>query len=334
MNYNPLVLVTGATGVLGPSVVAELVKANYRIRTLSLDHPAVGILPVKVETCVGDVTDRNTVQDAMVNVDAVIHLAALLHITNPPSNMRIKYEKVNVGGTANVVDAAVKSGVRRVVFFSTIAVYGNTKGQVVNENTEPHPDTIYGETKLAAEHLVLKARDAYGRPLGTVLRLAAVYGSRIKGNYQQLLRALNSGWFIPVGNGLNRRTLIYDKDVAHAAFLALQHPVAAGKVFNVSDGKIHSMQYIISTMCQALDRKAPYVYLPAGHVRSAIKIIEKAAHVIGLQSPISCSLLDKYMEDLAVEAKLIQEELRFAPKFDLYSGWREAVQEMRNLYEL
>ena len=117
-------------------------------------------------------------------------MAALLRIVNPPSELREKYERVNIGGTATVVEAAIKAGVKRVVLFSTIAVYGPSDGRVLNEMSPTHPDTFYAQTKRAAEQIVLNARGADGQPLGTVLRLGAVYGSRIKGNYERLTRAL------------------------------------------------------------------------------------------------------------------------------------------------
>ena len=79
------------------------------------------------------------------------------------------------------------------------------------------PDTFYAQTKLAAEQIVLNARRAEGQPLGTVLRLGAVYGSRIKGNYRQLLKALAKRRFVPIGQGQNRRTLVYDRDEAHCS---------------------------------------------------------------------------------------------------------------------
>ncbi len=104
-----------------------------------------------------------------------------------------KYERVNIGGTETVVEAAIKAGVKRVVLFSTIAVYGPSDGRVLNEMSPTHPDTFYAQTKCAAEQIVLKAKGADGQPLGTVLRLGAVYGSRIKGNYERLTRVLAGG---------------------------------------------------------------------------------------------------------------------------------------------
>jgi len=235
------ILVTGATGAVGPRVVHVLSAAGYRVRTLSLDQPSKGQWSDDVETRIGDVTDQLAVQSAMRGVDAVVHMAALLHIVNPPPDLQEKYERVNIGGTASVVEGAIKAGVKRVVLFSTIAVYGPSDSCVLDELSPTHPDTFYAQTKCAAEKIVLNARGANGQPLGTVLRLGAVYGSRIKGNYERLTHALASHRFIPIGNGLNRRTLVYDKDVGRAAALAVSHPAAAGRVFNVTDGAFHTL---------------------------------------------------------------------------------------------
>ncbi len=230
--------------------------------------------------------------------------------------------------------AAKNAGVKRVVLFSTIAVYGPSDGCVLNEMSPTHPDTFYSQTKRAAEQIVLNARGANGQPLGTVLRLGAVYGSRIKGNYERLTHALARHRFIPIGNGLNRRTLVYDKDVGRAAALAVSHPAAAGRVFNVTDGKFHTLNDIISTICQALGRKPPRLSLPIGPVRFAAGIVEDLVRLVGRQAQISRATIEKYTEDIAVDSRRIQKELGFMPKYDLSTGWREVVQEMRRMGEL
>src|SRR5665647_2234147 len=108
------VLVTGATGAVGPRVVHALDQAGFRIRSFSVDTPTSGMFPQSVEVLIGDVNDTSAVQSAMQGVDAVVHMAALLHIVNPPPELREKYERVNVGGTATVVEAAIKAGAKRV----------------------------------------------------------------------------------------------------------------------------------------------------------------------------------------------------------------------------
>jgi UDP-glucose 4-epimerase len=329
-----LILVTGATGAVGPRMVEALREAGYRLRTFSLDSPPANIWPTDIETLIGDITDAAAVQRAMRGVDAVVHLAALLHIINPSPGLKKKFSKINIGGTINVVNAAVQENVRRVLYFSTIAVYGDSNGCVLNEETQPKPKTFYEKTKLDAENIVLSAANAYGQRIGTVLRLAAVYGSRIKGNYRQLLKALAKGCFIPLGHGQNRRTLILDKDVAGAAVLALEHPNATGKIYNVSDGEFHTINHIISTMCAALGRKAPAFSLPERPARFAASMVEDLFRVVRRQAPISRASIDKYTEDMAVDSRRIREELGFKAKYGLEAGWMDTVREMRREGEL
>lgn len=329
-----LVLITGATGALGPRVVAVLHAAGYRIRTLSLDAPLSGMLPDDVDVRMGDITDPQAVQSAMANCEEVIHMAALLHIVNPSPDLRPRYERVNVGGTATVVAAAMAAGVRRVLFFSTIAVYGDAGGQIVTEETPPQPDTFYAQTKLEAEKIVLRARGRDGQPLGVVLRMGAVYGSRIKGNYRRLLQALARGRFIPIGSGHNRRTLVYDRDVARAALLALEHPQAAGRAYNVTDGQFHAIDAIIKTICEALGRKPPRLRIPETPARVAATVVDGIGHCL-LRWPLDLrAIIDKYTEDVAVDGRRIQEELGFVPHYDLATGWRETIREMRQAGEL
>jgi nucleoside-diphosphate-sugar epimerase len=323
------IFITGATGTIGPRVVQALSQAGFRIRSFSIDAPAAGMFPQSVEVLLGDVTDQTAVQSALSGVDAVVHMAALLHLVHPPPAMNEKYERVNIGGTATVVEAAIKEGVQRVVLFSTIAVYGPSNGCVLNEMSPTCPDSFYAQTKLAAEHIVLKAKSPDGRPLGTVLRLGAVYGSRIKGNYERLTRALARHRFIPVGNGLNRRTLVYDKDVGRAALLAVSHPAAAGRIFNVTDGKFHTMNEIIESICSALGRRPPALKLPVRPVRRLAGIIEDTSRICGLSPPVAMATVDKYTEDVAVDGRKFCREIGFVPQYDLQEGWRETVTEMR-----
>ncbi len=323
------VLVTGATGAVGPRVVWALHAANYHIRTLSLDMAPASTIPDGVEVRVGDVTDEATVQSATKGMDVVMHLAALVHSPNPEPKLHDPYEHANVVGTAAVVGAAAKAGVKRILFFSTITVYGGSEGTLLDENSPTHPGTLYARTKLEAEQIVLNARGSDGRPIGTVLRLAAVYGSRVKGNYERLVRGLAHKFFIPVGDGQNRRTLIYDRDVAQAAVLAAEHPDAAGRIYNVTDGSFHTLKEIIAAICTALGRKPPRFSVPSALAFIMAGTLESAARLVGRGSPITRATIDKYVEDIAVESRRIEKELGFVPNYDLRAGWDETIREMR-----
>jgi UDP-glucose 4-epimerase len=255
-------------------------------------------------------------------------MAALLHIVDPPEHMRKRYEEVNVGGTVNVVKASILSNVRRIIFFSTIAVYGDSKGELLSENSVPKPETFYARTKLSAEKVILDAVSSNGQPIGTVLRNAAVFGSNMKGNYNKLLSAVTSGRFIPVGKGINRRTMIYDKDIAEAVMLALGQGKACGKIYNVTDGGFHTINEIIESMCRALQKRTPLFSLPEKPVRLIAGAIEDVFKLVGLKPPVTRSTIDKYTEDMAVRGDLIHSELGFTSQYTLDKGMKEIVEEL------
>lgn len=324
-----VVVVTGATGAVGPSVARAYHEAGYSVRTLSINTPGGGVLPPGADVRLGDVCDGQTVRSAVAGAEIVVHLAALLHQFEDAAALGSQYERVNVGGTENVVRAAIAEGVRRVVFLSTIAVYGPSSGQVLDERTSPRPDTPYGRTKLAAEQAVLSATSG-GQPIGAVLRAAAVYGSRIKGNYRRLAVAIARRRFLPIGPCRNRRTLVHDRDLAHAAVLAAEHPAAAGVVFNVSDGHVHTLAEIIAAICRAIGRRPPRFHVPLAAAHVAVGACERMARMAGQRSPLTRALLEKYTEDIAADGTLIQRALGFAPSVDLELGWRETMAGLRD----
>ncbi|MEI6647003.1 MAG: NAD-dependent epimerase/dehydratase family protein [bacterium] len=183
------------------------------------------------------------------------------------------------------------------------------------------PDTFYGETKLAAEKLVLEARRSDGESLGTVLRMGAIYGTGIKGNYQKLASALARHRFIPVGRGQNRRSLVYDRDVAAATVLALRMPQAAGQVYNVTDNCYHTVAEIICAICEALGRCPPRVRIPLAAARLAAFGADLLLRWVG-KRPFLRAAVDKYVEEVMVSGDKIKQELGFVPKYSLSEGWR------------
>lgn len=326
-------LITGATGAVGPAVVEEFLRAGYFVRALARRRPidenptageaTTGQNPA-LQFIEGDVEDDAFVARAVEGVDVVVHLAALLHVFDPPPELLADYERVNVTATERLVANCVAMGVQRLVFFSTIAVYGASARALI-EGDDPRPDTFYGRSKLAAERIVLAARNRDGQPFGVVLRMAAVYGRRMKGNYLKLAQGLARRSFIPIGAGTNRRSLIFDRDAARAALLAAEHPAAAGDIFNVSDGTSPALSEIIDAICAALGRKPPRVRIPLWFATMAATVADVASRLTRKKFPLSRTLLDKYTEDVAVNSEKIQRVLGFVPEFDQMSGWKEAI---------
>ncbi len=321
------VLVTGATGMVGRSLVNALLKKGYCVRALVRKKVGCEILPSRVEQVTGDITDAASVCSAVAGVCLVFHLAARLHVNNPSSALKAEYYGVNVAGTLNLLEAACSAEVNRIVFFSTISVYGAGKSnRALDEGSKKEPDTLYARTKLKAEFLIdefcAKRSDA---PEVTILRLAAVYGSRVKGNYRLMIHAVQKGGFVYPGNGDNCRTLVHEEDVASAAILAAEHPLAKGRTYNVTDGTAHTVQAIVKAIAKALGKQPLEIHLPGSIMRIIVRFLGTAFFrgLPGIQ--IIRYLIDKMNEHVVVNGEKIQQDLGFVPQWDLERGMKLAL---------
>lgn len=319
------VLVTGATGAVGPALVDLLLSVGARVRILA--RTPARWSGDRVEVGVGDIREFTTVADGVAGVDAVVHLAGVTEerVGNDPG----LYETTNVLGTRNVVEAARRAGVGRLVLLSSISVYGPSENVCHTERSEPRPNSEYGRSKLRAEGVALPALTDRGQPLTAVLRAAAVYGPNMRGNYLRLTRGLARRRFVPVGSGANQRTVVHESDVAAAAVLALWHPAAAGKIYNVTDGSVHTVRKIIDAICSALGRTPPRFSIPLGLASGAVWLASAMRQHRGASGTWSAESLRRYTENLAVEGALVQRELGYSPRYDLDSGWRHTVAALR-----
>lgn len=309
-----VVFVTGATGVVGPVLVRQLLDAGHTVRAL-VRTPAAA-LPVGADAVVGDLSDADALRRGVEGASAVIHLAALLHINGPAAEMAGRYREVNVEGTQRLAGVAREAGAERFVFASTINVYGPSRGRAPwTETDAPQPDTLYGETKRDAEALVRVF------PEGVVLRLAAVYGPGMKGNYPSLMRLLRRGVRVLPGDGANRRTLVHVGDAAQAFVAGLTAPPGT---YNVTDGRVHRFDAVARSLQEAAGRRPGVRYVPAGLVRGALRVPEALARLAGRRFP-GPLLLDKMVEDVAVSGDAYIEASSYAPRMQrLAEGWLSA----------
>jgi nucleoside-diphosphate-sugar epimerase len=304
-------------------VVARLLADDRRVRVFSRHARPLPDAPGRVEAMTGDVGNPAAVARAVDGAEWVLHLAGLLHVQPAPPSLAAEYERVNHGGARVVADACARAGVRRLVLFSTVAVYGDTGPEGVDEDTPPRPITDYAASKLRGEGAVL-ACDGEGGLRATVLRFAAVYGPHVKANYARLARSIARRRFVPIGAGRNRRTLVHEADVAEAAVLAASHPAAAGRVYNVTDGGVHRLAEILEAIAAASGRRLPPLRVPVAAARAAATVVDGALSLVG-RGPRVGPMIEKYGEEVVVRGERIQRELGFRPRFDLASGWRDAM---------
>lgn len=312
-------LVTGATGSCGPALVHQLLNAGYRVRTLGRSKPN-GALPTDIQHFKGDITDPSVVQASVEDVDVVFHLAALLHVENPSREMATDYQRINVQGGATVAQAAAQAGVRRLIYFSTVKVYGIEQRDPVDERSALHPKTMYAESKLQGEHAVC-AVDGLET---TILRLSVVYGPRLKGSWRRLIRAVQKGIFIPIGNLKNVHSLTYVDDMACAALLAAEHPAAVGQVYNVVGHETPTLEEILDAIYTAVGKSMPPLRLPTSVAKVGLKAADTGFRLMGKQLPINPEAVEQLIKDEAYSNSSLR-SIGFTPEVSLIEGWKRSV---------
>lgn len=239
----PAVLVTGAAGYVGATVVARLLAAGRRVRAFDslLFGDAAWNALGDVERVAGDVRDAAAVRAAAAGCDAIVHLARL--VGDPACALDPGLTRaINVDGTAHVAEACRAHQVPRLVFASTCSVYGAAGEDWLDEDSPTAPVSLYAETHLEAEAL-LRDRLAGSATGVAILRFATVFGLAPRMRFDLVVNLLTARALrersIEVHGGEQWRPQVHVDDAARAVILAAGHPAAAGGTFNVGSDALN-----------------------------------------------------------------------------------------------
>ena len=168
----------------------------------------------------------------------------------------------NCYATIKLARLAVKSGVKSFVFVSSVkAGGGGASDRCVTEIDQGIPEGVYGETKREAELELLKLGKESGMHVA-IIRPSLVYGLNVKGNLKLMLSGIKKGWFPPLPETGNKRSMIHVDDLVRAILLVADDDRANGEIFIATDGTPHSSRYIYNAMCSALDKSIPKWRVP------------------------------------------------------------------------
>jgi UDP-glucose 4-epimerase len=245
----------------------------------------------------GDIRDAKLVREALKGVDAVFHEAAFVSVTLSVKDPVVAND-VNVAGTLNVLKASVDLGVKRFVFASSAAVYGETSTPLKSEDMASAPLSPYGVSKLAAESYVRSFYRTYG--LETVsLRYFNVYGPRqsfdldcayggvISIFLNRILRGMSP---VVYGDGEQTRDFVYVRDIVEANMLALNSKKAAGEAINIGSGTRVSVNRVAEVLKSLLNKtsvKNIYADPRIGDVLHGYAAIAKAGEILGYRPTVS-----------------------------------------------
>jgi UDP-glucose 4-epimerase len=261
-------LITGAAGFLGSALANQLAREGHQVRgidDLSTGDPQA--LSPDVLFTRGDVNDRPKLWTLLQDVDCVYHLAARVAVPESLLYPR-EYNAVNVGGTVSLMEAMRDVGVRRVVFISSGAVYGDQGEQPLRESAIPNPRSPYAVSKLAAEYYVRTIGDQWG--IETVcLRVFNAYGpgQHLPASHPPVIpfflkQAMRGGTLVVHGDGLQTRDYVFVSDVVRCMVSAATAPSINRLIINVGSGTETSVRDLVRLVMTVTNRKPELIYNP------------------------------------------------------------------------
>jgi UDP-glucose 4-epimerase len=294
-------LVTGGAGFIGSHVVEALLNAGNKVRVLddlsSGRRDNLSAVADDVDFIEADIRLAEVVRRACAGVDTVYHLAAFISVPGSVADP-VEADSVNIGGTLNVLLAARDARVRRVVFSSSSAVYGEPANVPVAENAATRPASPYGVEKLYGEHMCRLVWELYG--VETVsLRYFNVYGPRQSpgSDYAAVIpkfvSAMVAGEAATIyGDGQQTRDFLYVQDVARANLLAATSPGAVGQRLNIASGCAASVLDIHTAIGRLTgSRAAPrHAESRPGDIRHSVADVREAEKAMGFRASV---LLDQ-----------------------------------------
>ena len=288
-------LVTGGAGFLGSTLANRLVEDGHEVRVLDdLSNGRQAYLHPTIEFTAGDVDNIPLLWTLLPDIDCVYHLAARVSVAQSILYPR-EYNRVNVGGTVSLMEAMRDTGVRRVVFASSGAVYGRLRQQPVHENDIPQPDSPYAVSKLAAEQYIHTIGELWG--LETVaLRIFNAYGPRQSLPLSHapvvprfLQQALTGGSIVIFGDGQQSRDFVYVSDVVEALVSAATVKGVNRQVINIGSGVETTITALVDQIEQVTGKVVNRIVnrTKAGGVARLVADISRAQTVLGLRPFVS-----------------------------------------------
>lgn len=322
----PAVLVTGATGFIGRHLVEALRERNAMVHALVRRGSRVRRPPwpanAVIERC-GDLVRPQTLDGVCTGAETVFHLAGYNGPELDGAAEDVHWQ-VTVEGTHALLAQARRAGIRRFVFISSVKSMGEGGATRLDESSPAVPVSRYAHAKLEAEKLVLDAGRRHGMHV-CVLRLPLVYGHDNQGNIPRMVAAIDRGWFPPLPEAGNRRSMVHVDDVVQAALLAAASPVAADKIYIVTDGQAYSTREIYSMICRALGKRVPNWSVPLPVLKWLARAGDLIGRVRGRQFIFDSYALEKLTGNAWFSCEKISHELGYRPKVTLKDALPEII---------
>ena len=316
------VLVTGATGFVGRTVIEALI-ADKDYEPVAATRNCNSIFSKNIQIILmGDLDPSNSWNDSFENVQVVIHTAARVHIMKDPELDPItEYRRVNVDGTLKLAQEAAMAGVKRFIFLSSIKVNGESTllNQPFTEMDEPHPIDPYGITKYETENALFELSKETGMEV-VCIRPPLVYGPGVRANFLNMMKWLHKGIPLPFGAINNKRSLVSVDNLASLILTCIKHPKAANEVFLAGDNESLSTSELLIRVAACMDKST--FLIPISE-----RVIETSLNLIG-KSDIAVRLCSSLQVDISKSKSVLD----WTPPMGVDQGLKKVVQHFVKTY--
>ncbi|MFQ5728757.1 MAG: NAD-dependent epimerase/dehydratase family protein [Waddliaceae bacterium] len=313
------ILITGGTGFIGSQLALKCLEKGYTVKVLGQENTEAEsentqlIKEKGAEIILGSVIDKKLLEKIVEGIDIVFHLAAAQHEMNVPDK---RYWDVNVEGCRNMLEASIGGGVKRFVHGSTIGVYGSALSGDIDEKSLLAPNNIYGETKLAAEKLVLSFQEKL--PV-SIIRISETYGPGDR-RLLKLFKAIKKNVFFIIGNGENIHHLIYIDDLIEGLFLAATLEAAVGKIFVLAGKDTATTNMMAEVIAKQLGTRVPKFHAPLSLFLLVATIMELSLRPLGIQPPLHRRRMDFFRKSFSFSRDASLRSLNFSPRLSFAEG--------------
>ncbi len=316
------ILVTGGTGFTGKALVRRLLDDGHQVVALDFQEglKTQELRDWGAEVVIGTVTDREIVDRCMQGVDIVHHLAAAFRQLNVPNSY---YWDVNVQGTKNVLEAALRENVKKFVYCSTCGVHGNVENPPGDEDSPINAADYYQQTKYEAEPIV-KEYQHKGLET-TILRPAAIYGPGDPERFFMIFKRVNKGLFPMFGNGRTLYHPLYIDHLVDAHVLAQERGKGVGEAYLIADEHYLEIETLVRKTAMALDVDVKIPHFPIAPVIVVGHVCEKVCKPFKITPPIFPRRVDWYRQNRAFSVDKAKRDLGYSPNVSIDEGLRRTA---------
>ena len=308
------ILITGGSGFIGYHL--NRVLDSSKIINLDLLTPK---FKTDAKYLWGDVCNTSDVLKASAGCNAIIHLAAAhrdFGITDR------EFHDVNVGSAKNVAESAIKSNIRKIIYLSTVAVYGDNY-KTISEGSEPKPISAYGSSKLRGEQVFIKwAEDNKNNRLA-IIRPTVVHGPENYANMYNLINQINSWKYFHIGKEKNIKSIAYVENLVEMIIFLMNSMMPGVKIYNYSDEPHLTSREISNIIIKALGRKRALT-MPYSVAYLVGRIFDIISKIAGRNLQISTKRIKKFCAETYYDAPEVK-KIGFERKYTNEEGLKKMV---------